>query len=919
MERITYRLTLDTHKNGVQKILQGFQTADNISRRVVVSLASGSNTIDVDSNDTVAMMYVTTPNATEPSINACAIENNTIIYDVLPIVEEGITELQIKLVTTSPNGADRVLACPKFAVEVTESGLDDSGAEQTTTFTALEQAVAQANGVYNSRLIRVDVDDDCTFRAYFADGTVYETNSFNVALGNYTSSAKEYADNASLSELNAKLSETNAKLSEENAKVYEELAKKYMESASILTPEAYAKVTEDVDALEEGFEELSGNVASLTQEHRQVAEEVSSLDIKTTNLWELAKSEAGGYRFLGMSGKSVQKTMAGKNLINIDATSTTLNGVTFTVNNDGSITANGTADGNANFMFCNNIVLENGVSYILSGCPSGGGNSSYMIANNTGSFMDTGTSRTFSVEDTITDKLRIRITSGYTCNNVTFYPMVRKAEFTDATYEPYCGGTPSPNPDYPQSINNVGDCVEMMQGAYGTTNGVYGANAQYICSKNGIPCKSGDVITVTGENVEKAHVIFYNENGFVSALSATNTSATTPSGATSFRINVFNTNGITPDTVGKISLTINGKSVVQIVENGKNLAKTTLTTQTKNGVTFTVNDDGTITVNGTATASAEVKLTDFFTPTNGELKLSGCPSGGSTSTYQLSAFYGGGQKAFAYDYGVTGRNTFNAETMTNIALYFTIRSGVTVNNLVVKPMLSTDANATYDDYEPYKEKVATVLLEAPLRETDVMSNKEVVRKRATKLINGVGGVTDITNLGNVLRFRVAYDVGKIAVNLGESMCDSLPRLVNYTSDTEHHYVGTNAIMLFINASRFSSADVTGIVEYLTNNPITVEYELATPTIETLDADSQIALNSLETFDGVTYINVDSRTLPSEVKGEYGTSKVGAGVLKALNDSDTQAIKAKEFITVGTEELEVGVAKLPTGSIYIMYE
>ena len=63
--------------------------------------------------------------------------------------------------------------------------------------------------------------------------------------------------------------------------------------------------------------------------------------------------------------------------------------------------------------------------------------------------------------------------------------------------------------------------------------------------------------------------------------------------------------------------------------------------------------------------------------------------------------------------------------------------------------------------------------------------------------------------------------------------------------------------------------------WLDENEVYLEYELATPTTETLDTATQIALNSLETYNGVTYINVDSRTLPSEVKGEYGTSKVGA--------------------------------------------
>lgn len=184
MERIIYRITLDTHKTGVQRTLQGFQTADNMARRIAISLVSCGDSFEIDETNTVAMMYVTTPNATEPSINACTIEDNTIIYDVLPIVEEGITEMQIKLISTSTNGAKRVLATSKFAVEVTESGTDDSDAEQTATFTALENAVAIAHGVYNERLLRVEITADCTFKAYYADGTVYENGFIKDAIYN---------------------------------------------------------------------------------------------------------------------------------------------------------------------------------------------------------------------------------------------------------------------------------------------------------------------------------------------------------------------------------------------------------------------------------------------------------------------------------------------------------------------------------------------------------------------------------------------------------------------------------------------------------------------------------------------------------------------------------------------------------------
>ena len=176
MELIKYRKTLDVHKNGVQFMLQGFQTADNMSRVIEISLMASGDAIDFPLERIVAMMYVTTPGAEESSINSCTIKDNKVIYDVLPIVEEGITKMQLKIIEASPDGAKRVLCAPEFAVEVTKSGADDESVEQTTTFTALEDAVAKAKTVYDERFLRMKLTSDCIFKAYYADGTTYETD-----------------------------------------------------------------------------------------------------------------------------------------------------------------------------------------------------------------------------------------------------------------------------------------------------------------------------------------------------------------------------------------------------------------------------------------------------------------------------------------------------------------------------------------------------------------------------------------------------------------------------------------------------------------------------------------------------------------------------------------------------------------------
>ena len=279
MERITYRITLDAFKTGIQKRLQGFETADNMSRRISIGLTAGSDTYELPP-DVVAMMYIRTPDSTEPSINECVIEENTIIYDMLPITTEGITDMQLKLIGTSPEGAKRVLVSPRFALEVLESGTDDDGAEQTTTFTALEQAVAMAKGVYDARLISVEIDKDCTFRAFYADGTVYENEDLKEALFN---------GNAIVAESFAK-GGTGTREGEDtdNAMFYNEASKSVFENCKAVNEDCHgvlAEVSEKSVYTTFGVNFENGHLTYLSQNYVFTIDEEGRLQFEGAGEW----------------------------------------------------------------------------------------------------------------------------------------------------------------------------------------------------------------------------------------------------------------------------------------------------------------------------------------------------------------------------------------------------------------------------------------------------------------------------------------------------------------------------------------------------------------------------------------------------------------------------------------------------------
>lgn len=184
MNKINYRIVLDAHKGGIQKTLHGFFAGDVLSRRIVISLVAGS-TPYVFGENTVAVMYVTKPNG-ETSYNACTIEDNVVFYDVLQtdVDAEGITTMQIKVMT-----GDTVLHAPMFAVEAQSAMASDEQAIATPTFTALEAALVKAETVYNERLVSVDIEEDLTFIATYADGTVQTSDSLQKAFAELSEAA----------------------------------------------------------------------------------------------------------------------------------------------------------------------------------------------------------------------------------------------------------------------------------------------------------------------------------------------------------------------------------------------------------------------------------------------------------------------------------------------------------------------------------------------------------------------------------------------------------------------------------------------------------------------------------------------------------------------------------------------------------
>lgn len=118
------------------------------------------------------------------------------------------------------------------------------------------------------------------------------------------------------------------------------------------------------------------------------------------------------------------------------------------------------------------------------------------------------------------------------------------------------------------------------------------------------------------------------------------------------------------------------------------------------GVVFTVNDDMSITANGTASGANAVLVLSMpggFSIGEGEWVLSGCPVGGSGTTYNITI------AGTASDTGSTAE--FTSVSAKLVRLY--VLSGVTVDRLVFKPMVCSKAAWKISQrYQPYRPNYA---------------------------------------------------------------------------------------------------------------------------------------------------------------------------------------------------------------------
>ena len=412
--------------------------------------------------------------------------------------------------TTATTSAQTAQTASVTAQSASETAVNASTAATTAASNAASSATSAATSANNASASATSAassaanaaSSETNASASASNAAASETNASASATAANTSatSASTSATNATNSAVAAATSATNAHNSEVNASTSETNASTSATEAAASAESIAASVAQinentyrinDLEAIIAGYQLTdlpTGAVATITDGTTLL---MPSLKVGIEPVQDLH-----GYDHPWAGG-------TGKNLLENKLTTQTINGVTATVKDDGTIVFTGTATQSSNFFL--NTVLNLQGSYVINGCPSDGSDSTYYInvrANGSWGVKDYGNGVIVNYV-TITN-IAITVANGYAfpSGGLLFKPMIRLATVTDSTFEPYSNICPisgwteaniavSPTTDaedgttYTIEFKDGDNPLTVYGGTLDVTSGELTVTDAYITSYNG--------------------------------------------------------------------------------------------------------------------------------------------------------------------------------------------------------------------------------------------------------------------------------------------------------------------------------------------------------------------------------------------------------------------------------------------------
>lgn len=487
--------------------------------------------------------------------------------------------------------------------------------------------------------------------------------------------------------------------------------------------------------------------------------------------------------------------------------------------------------------------------------------------------------------------------------NKKIYPMINKGD-SPLSIEPYTGGQPSPNPDYPQIVHGVGDMGffdgELVQGAYRIADGSFGyGDRRYISNANKIPCHQGDMVTLQYDgDCNGAYIHFYKQdNSFIQSknVAGNKVSSVAPAGTGYCNITIYKADSIFVASAKHITVTINDKYAVCVKSKGKNLLDFEGFLNSRGSQYTKCGDRYRITGTGSA-YSNPILLSDE----DEDFTLTGSVTSESGNGYSVQLLNNAGNVvAFIRD-----------DTKKASGKGCKIRLNYVDAGAGVYEDIMVEKGTSHDKYIPCQSTTTYIPVDYPLFEGDkiVRSNGEykLLRKWGFKTYDG----SDDED------WKINYIAGSEAQNavynvyIGDMANDAKKeRYVpcNYFfSPAMGYYLNTTYVSVTGNYNIIISPDMKIDTDqkwkdWLKTHIMYCAYELATPTEEPLSPEAVKALNSIMAADEETELTIVGVPSDAEIQNQFLLPRNEDG---ALNTTAYCTAKRNE---IALEELENATA------------
>lgn len=574
-----------------------------------------------------------------------------------------------------------------------------------------------------------------------------------------------------------------------------------------------------------------------------------------------------GFKSLKLKGQTSQYTTTGKNIFPRITFSQTINGVTITATGDGTIKIKGTANSSG----VNHPIWGAwGSSTTLFTIPAGTYTASgigtrqssprmNIVTNGTTSIFVTNTTQTLDSDTNVTG-IFIWVDAGTTVDT-TFKPMIETGS-SATSYEPYTGKKASPNPDFPQEVNNVSgynvvgisnknilpnpiqsqtlNGITITRNSDGTLliNGTATANTYFDFSTDfdttkyagykfyGFPDNPGFFIRISKSNRVALQDI--SSNGTVISNNGTgNYIAIRIAGGSNVNNRLLSPMIIAPtisDTsyaphrennfevnLGKnlfnkddSSLIFNGFANRSSLKLESNASAKTICQPCKPNTTYTISK--------ILSAKFFVDETSSSTISNG-ISITPLSTGSSSNVTSYTVTTSASAKYLLIYYYVSSADTLSEETIRN-SIQIEVGSQVT-SYANYFPPIEICKIGTYQDYI-YKK------------------DGKWFKHKAVQKIKLDGSETYVLDaeLTTVNRFRLnitSYKINSVA-STNSGLCNQLKIANAYSQDDEHTYSYGDAtyMALYLFYNRTRCADLTALVTWLSANNVIVYGGLITP-------------------------------------------------------------------------------------------